>query len=119
MTKTYLTIPNTSINRDKVANTVAWHMINNCLTKREIEQLAADYLLDTYDEAGHSIGDLAKMVKETPIDETGCHVPQPQQALYYGMVDQTGVLHPMPEYYFFTRECSYEYNTLEVKEEVR
>ena len=115
MTNKYLTIPNTRENLTKVQNTVAWHMINRCLTKSEIELLAAQYLMDTYDEAEHSIGTLANMVLETPAD-ANCRIEQPQNALYYGTVSQEDVLHPKEEYYFFTRERSPEYNSLEVKE---
>ena len=90
-------------------------MVNKCLTKSEIELLAAQYLMDTYDEAEHSIGTLANMVLETPAD-ANCRIEQPQNALYYGTVSQEDVLHPKEEYYFFTRERSPEYNSLEVKE---
>ena len=114
----YLTIPNTRENLTKVQNTVAWHTINNCLTKSEVELLAAQYLMETYEEAEHSIGQLANMVLETPAD-ANCRIPQPQSALYYGTVSQEGVLHPKDEYFFFVRERSPEYNSLEVKEEVR
>ena len=109
----YTTVPNTRENLCKVQNTVAWHMINNRLTKTEIELLAAQYLQDNYDAAEHSIGDLANMVLETPCADTE------QVALYYGTVSQEGVLHPKDEYFFFVRKRSPEYNSLEVKEGVQ
>ena len=110
MTITHLTIPNTSTNRDKIVSTVANHIVGECLTDQEIRGLAILYLEDTYEEANHSIGDLAKMVKETPIKQNNAKC-YPEQALYHG--GSKG------DYYFYVRSESPEYSTLEVKEEVR
>jgi len=110
----YLTIPNTKTNYDKVANTVATHMVKKCLDQDEIKQLAIQYLEETYREAKHTIGDLARMVKDTPAD-AGCRIPQPSEALYFGHYDTQG----LDGYYFFTRAEDPSYNSLEVKEEVR
>jgi hypothetical protein len=112
MTTTYLNIPNTSINHDKVRQAVAQFMVEEVLTKDQIMELVMTYLEDSYAEAGHSIGDLAKMVKETDIPKPYTHSPtQPNRILCHGKVEG--------DYYFYTRESDYEYNTLEVKEEVR
>ena len=109
---TYLNVPNTSTNLDKVRQAVSQFMVEEVLTKDEVMELAMSYLEDTYSEAGHSIGDLAKMVKETDIPKPYTHSPtQPNRILCHGKVEGA--------YYFYTRECSYEHNTLEVKEEVR
>ena len=107
----YLTIPNTKTNYDKVANTVATHMVEKCLEPDEIKQLAIQYLEDTYHETGHTIGDLAQMVKDTPAD-AGCRIPQPSEALYYGQYETQG----LDGYYFYTRAEDPSYNSLEVKE---
>ena len=114
MENKYLTIPNTKTNYDKVANTVATHMVEKCLDQDEIKQLAIQYLEETYREAKHTIGDLARMVKDAPAD-AGCRIPQPSEALYFGHYDTKG----LDGYYFFTRSEDPAYNSLEVKEEVR
>ena len=111
MTNKLLTIPNTKTNYNKVANTVATHMVEKCLTEQEIKQLAIQYLEETYHGAKHTIGDLARMVNETPAD-AGCRIPQPEQALYFGSYHNE---EPEDQFYFFTRERSPEYNSLEVK----
>ncbi len=110
MIKTHLNIPNTTVNRDKIVSTVATHIVRECLTETEIRDLAIQYLEDTYEEASHSIGDLAKMVKATPIKPNNAQC-YPEQALYHGGGKDN--------YYFFVRSESPEYATLEVKEEVR
>ena len=107
----YLSIPNTKTNYNKVANTVATHMVEKCLDPDEIKQLAIQYLEETYHEAKHTIGDMAQMVKDTPAD-AGCRIPQPSEALYYGQYDSQG----LDGYYFFTRAEDPSYNSLEVKE---
>ncbi len=105
----HLSIPNTKTNYNKVANTVATHMVEKCLTEQEIKNLAIQYLEETYHEAKHTIGDMAQMVKDTPAD-AGCRIPQPQEALYFGsdMTDNG--------YYFYTKSCDPAWNSLEVKE---
>ena len=111
MTNKYLTIPNTKTNYNKVANTVATHMVEKCLTEQEIKQLAIQYLEETYHEAKHTIGDLAQMVKDTPAD-AGCRIPQPSEALYFGQYKSKG----LDGYYFFTRAEDPSYRSLEVRE---
>ena len=113
-TKT-LSIPNTKTNYNKVANTVATHMVEKCLEPDEIKQLAIQYLEETYHEAKHTIGDMAQMVKDTPAD-AGCRIPQPQEALYFGsasLVDDDG------GYYFYTRSFEPSYSSLEVKQTIK
>tara|TARA_R110002051_G_scaffold231818_1_gene293709 strand:+ start:153 stop:485 length:333 start_codon:yes stop_codon:yes gene_type:complete len=110
MIKTHLNIPNTSINHDKVRQAVSQFMVEEVLTKEEIMELAMAYLEDSYADLG--VGDLAKLVKETDIPKPYTHSPsQPNRILCHGNVEG--------DYYFYTREDDYEYNTLEVKEEVR
>ena len=46
MTTTYLNIPNTSINHDKVRQAVAQFMVEEVLTKDQIMELAMTYLED-------------------------------------------------------------------------
>ena len=110
MENKYLTIPNTKVNQTKVSQAVAEYMVKKCLTKSEIMELAIARLMWTHHEAKHTIGDLASMVNETKA-YPDAREPQPEHALYFGSFDN--------EYYFFTRERSPEYNSLEVKEEVR
>ena len=105
------TIPNTIENRIKVRQAVAEYMVTKCLSKEEIMQLAMDQLEETFAVAKHTIGDLARMVNETPAD-ANCRIPQPEQALYFGTYHNEL---PEDQYYFFTRERSPEYNSLEVK----
>ena len=105
------TIPNTIENRIKVRQAVAEYMVTKCLTKEEIMDLAMDQLEETFKVAKHTIGDLARMVNETPAD-AGCRIPQPEQALYFGSYHNE---EPEDQFYFFTRERSPEYNSLEVK----
>jgi len=108
---TEYTIPNTIENRIKVRQAVAEYMVTKCLSKEEIMALAMDQLEETFALAKHTIGDLARMVNETPAD-AGCREPQPEQALYFGTYHNEL---PEDQYYFFTRERSPEYNSLEVK----
>ena len=105
------TIPNTIENRIKVRQAVAEYMVTKCLSKQEIMDLAIDHLEETFAFAKHTIGDLARMVNETPAD-AGCREPQPEQALYFGTYHNE---YPEDMYYFFTRERSPEYNSLEVR----
>ena len=106
------TIPNTIQNRAKVREAVAEYMVDQCLTVSEIRELAKEHLVETYAIAKHTIGDLARMVNETPAD-AGCREPQPEQALYFGSYTNTDSV--SGGYYFFTRERSPEYSTLEVR----
>ena len=108
---TEYTIPNTIENQTKVRQAVAEYMVTKCLSKEEIMQLAMDQLEETFAVAKHTIGDLARMVNETPAD-ANCRIPQPEQALYFGTYHNEL---PEDQYYFFTRERSPEYNSLEVK----
>ena len=96
------TIPNTINNRAKVREAVAEYMVDKCLTPSEIRELAKEQLVETYAIAKHTIGDLARMVSETG-----------EQALYFGSYTNTDSV--SGGYYFFTRERSPEYNTLEVR----
>ena len=105
------TVPNTIENRIKIRQAVAEYMVTKCLSKEEIMQLAMDQLEETFAVAKHTIGDLARMVSETPAD-AGCRIPQPEQALYFGSYHNE---EPEDQFYFFTRERSPEYNSLEVK----
>jgi hypothetical protein len=95
------TIPNTINNRAKVREAVAEYMVDQCLTVSEIRELAKEHLVETYAIAKHTIGDLARMVSETG-----------ERALYFGSYPNTN---PTNGYYFFTRERSPEYSTLEVR----
>ncbi len=110
-TKT-LSIPNTKTNYNKVANTVATHMVEKCLEPDEIKQLAIQYLENTYHEAKHTIGDMAQMVKNTPAD-AGCRIPQPQEALVFGFTGCTG---QDDGFHFYTRSFEPGYSSLEVRE---
>jgi hypothetical protein len=114
MENKYLNIPNTKTNYDKVANTVATHMVEKCLTEEQIKAYAVQAIVDAYEKGLYTIGDLARLVKDTPAD-AGCRIPQPSEALYYGQYDSQG----LDGYYFFTRAEDPAYNSLEVKEEVR
>ena len=105
------TIPNTIQNRMKVRQAVAQYMVEQCLTKEEIMELAMDQLEDTFVAAKHTIGDLARMVNETPAD-ANCRIPQPENALYFGTYHNE---EPEDQYYFYTRARSPEWNSLEVK----
>mgnify|MGYP003129537380 CR=1 FL=1 len=105
------TIPNTIQNRAKVRRAVAEYMVHKCLTPGEITELAIDHLEETFAFAKHTIGDLARMVNETQA-YPDAREPQPEHALYYGSYHNEL---PEDQYYFFTRERSPEYNSLEVK----
>ena len=105
------TIPNTIENRIKVRQAVAEYMVTKCLSKEEIMDLAMDQLEETFASAKHTIGDLARMVNETQA-HPDARIPQPEQALYFGTYHNE---YPEDKYYFFTRERSPEYNSLEVK----
>lgn len=114
MKNKYLTIPNTNTNYDKVKQTVAEHMVEKCLTEEQIKAYAVQGIVDAYDKGLYTIGDLARLVKDTPAD-AGCRIPQPSEALYFGHYDTQG----LDGYYFFTRAEDPAYSSLEVKEEVQ
>ena len=118
-TNKVLNIPNTIENKIKVRQATAQFMVEHVLTKDEIMQFAMDYLEETYAVAKHTIGDLARMVKETDVPN---HVrpdgpSQPNRMLCYGTIP--GYTGNGPEYYFFDKEQDYEYSACEVKEEVQ
>ena len=108
---TEYTIPNTIQNQTKVRRAVAEYMVHKCLTPGEIAELAMDQLEETFAVAKHTIGDLARMVNETQA-YPDAREPQPEQALYFGTYHNE---FPEDQYYFFTRERSPQYSTLEVK----
>ena len=115
MEKKYINIPNTIENKIKVRQAVAEFMVQKVLPKDAIEQMAMDYLEETFKDAKHTIGDLARMVKETEIPPLHATAPeQPNQMLCFGTL--TGYQGKGPEYYFFTKEEDYEYMACEVRE---
>ena len=114
MTDTNL-IPNTLTNQTKVRQAVAEFMVQKVLPKDAIEQMAMDYLEETFKDAKHTIGDLARMVKEPEIPPLHAMAPvQPDQMLCYGTM--AGYQGDGPVYYFYTKEQDYEYMACEVKE---
>ena len=122
MQTTYLNIQNTEANATKVRQAVSQFMVEQVLTKDEIMELAMSHLEETYETAGHSIGKLAEMVKQTNIPSQinfdGTEGPsQPNHMLCYGTIP--GYTGDGAEYYFFTKEQDYEYSVMEVKEEVQ
>jgi len=122
MQTTYLNIQNTEANATKVRQAVSQFMVEQVLTKDEIMELAMSHLEETYETAGHSIGKLAGMVKQTNIPSQinfdGTEGPsQPNHMLCYGTIP--GYTGDGAEYYFFTKEQDYEYSVMEVKEEVQ
>ena len=111
----YINIPNTQVNQTKVRQAVAEFMVEKVLDKQTIKEMAMDYLEQTFEDAKHTIGDLARMVKETEIPPLHAKAPeQPNQMLCYGTIP--GYTGNGPEYYFFTKEEDYEYMACEVKE---
>ncbi len=111
----YINIPNTQVNQTKVRQAVAEFMVQKVLPKDAIEQMAMDYLEQTFEDAKHTIGDLARMVKETEIPPLHAKAPeQPSQMLCYGTM--AGYQGDGPVYYFYTKEQDYEYMACEVKE---
>ena len=111
MTDTNL-IPNTKLNQTKVRQAVAQFMVERVLTKDEITQFAMDYLEHLY--AGHTIADLAAMVKETEIPKARPDGPsQPNRMLCYGTIP--GYTGNGAEYYFYDKEQDYDYSACEVK----
>ena len=117
MTKTIkvLNIPNTDENEAKVRQAVSQFMVEQVLTKDEIMEFAMAHLEETYAASKHTIGDLARMVKETEIPKARPDGPsQPNRMLCYGTIP--GYTGNGPEYYFFNKEQDYEYSVMEVKE---
>ena len=111
----YINIPNTQVNQTKVRQAVAEFMVQKVLPKDAIEQMAMDYLEQTFEDAKHTIGDLARMVKETEIPPLHAMAPvQPDQMLCFGTM--AGYQGDGPVYYFYTKEQDYEYMACEVKE---
>ncbi len=106
-------IPNTPVNQTKVRQAVAQFMVERVLDKQAIQEMAMDYLEQTFEDAGHTIADLAQMVKETEIPPA-YHMapPQPDHMLCYGSFHNEL---PEDQYYFFTKEQDYEYMACEVK----
>tara|TARA_Y100001938_G_scaffold139213_1_gene205772 strand:+ start:2903 stop:3226 length:324 start_codon:yes stop_codon:yes gene_type:complete len=99
-------IPNTVTNQTKVRQAVAQFVVNNALDRDTIYELAMDHLEAMYKDAGHTIGDLAAMVKETEIPPAHHQAPmQPNHMLCYGIYSN--------EYYFYTKEQ--DYSACEVK----
>ena len=113
MTDTNL-IPNTIENKIKVRQATAEFMVEHVLTKEEILQFAADYLEEAYKAKGHTIADMAAMVKQTEIPLARPDGPaQPNRMLCYGTIP--GYTGDGAEYYFYDREQDYEYSACEVK----
>ena len=114
---TVYNIPNTLINKIKVRQAVAQFMVERVLDRDTIYELAMDHLEAMYKDAGHTIGDLAAMVKETEIPSQlnydGTQGPsQPNNMLCFGSFHNE---EPEHQYYFFTKEQDYEYMACEVK----
>ncbi len=110
-------IPNTLVNKVKVRQAVAQFMVERVLDRDTIYELAMDHLEAMYKDAGHTIGDLAAMVKETEIPSQlnydGTQGPsQPSNMLCFGSFHNE---EPEHQYYFFTKEQDYEYMACEVK----
>jgi hypothetical protein len=108
-------IPNTLVNKIKVRQAVAQFMVERVLTKDEIMEFAMDHLEQTFEGAGHTIADLAAMVKNTDVPN---HVrpdgpAQPNRMLCYGTIP--GYTGNGPEYYFYDKEQDYDYSACEVK----
>ena len=107
-------VPNTIENKIKVRQAVAEFMVEHVLTKEEILQFAADYLEETFKDVGHTIADLAAMVKQTEIPPARPNGPaQPNRMLCYGTIP--GYTGNGPEYYFYNKEQDYDYSACEVK----
>jgi len=122
MKTTHLNVPNTTENTVKAKQAVAQFMVEEILTKDQITELAMDYLELVYDNAGHTIGDLAKLVKNTDVpsqvNRDGTTGPsQPNRMLCSGTIP--GYKGKGADRYFFTKEQDYENSAMEVKEEVQ
>jgi hypothetical protein len=81
--QTQLNIPDTSVNRDKIAYTVAHHIVNECMTNDQVRNLAIQNLEDGFNETNYSILDLVDQVKTTKIKENNADF-YPEQALHFG-----------------------------------
>ena len=107
-------IPNTLVNKIKVRQAVAQFMVERVLDKQSIQEMAMDYLEQTFEDAGHTIADLAVMVKQTEIPKARPDGPsQPSRMLCYGTIP--GYTGKGPEYYFYDKEQDYDYSACEVK----
>ena len=107
-------VPNTTANQTKVRQAAAQFMVEQVLTKNEIEAYAMLYLEETYKAKGQTIGDLAAMVKETEIPKARLDGPaQPNRMLCYGTIP--GYTGNGAEYYFYDKEQDYDYSACEVK----
>lgn len=109
-------VPNTTVNQTKVRQAVAQFMVEQVLDKQTIQEMAMDYLEQTFEDAGHTIADLAAMVKDTEIPpaHSGPYCPeQPNHMLCFGTL--TGYTGEGPNFYFYTKEQDYEYMACEVK----
>ena len=107
-------VPNTLVNQTKVRQATAEFMVEHVLTKEEIMQFAMDHLEQTFKDAGHTIADLAAMVKQTEIPLARPDGPaQPNRMLCYGTI--SGYTGNGPEYYFYNKEQDYDYSACEVK----
>lgn len=105
-------VPNTKLNQTKVRQAVSQFMVERVLTKDEIMEHAMSYLEHLY--AGHTIADLAAMVKETEIPKARPDGPsQPNRMLCYGTIP--GYTGNGAEYYFYDKEQDYDYSACEVK----
>ena len=80
--QTHLNIPNTSVNRDKIAYIVAQHIVDECMSDEQVRDLAIQQLEDGYNESNYTIGDLAEQVKMTKIKENNADF-YPEQALHF------------------------------------
>ena len=106
-------IPNTIQNQTKIRHAVAEFMVEQVLTKEQIVHHAMAYLESTFENAGHTIGDLAAMVKKTDIPKAHPSGPeQPNRILCFGTLHNE---EPEDQYYFFTKTEDFEYSALEVK----
>ena len=106
-------IPNTNQNQTKIRHAVAEFLVEEVLTKEQIMHHAMAYLEETFEIAGHTIGDLAAMVKKTDIPKPYPHSPeQPNRILCFGTLHNE---EPEDQYYFFTKTEDFEYSALEVK----
>ena len=112
MTKTNK-IPNTNQNQTKIRHAVAEFLVEEVLTKEDIMHHAMAYLEEKLEVAGHTIGDLAAMVKKTDIPKARPSGPeQPNRILCFGTLHNE---EPEDQYYFFTKTEDFEYSALEVK----
>lgn len=82
--KTHLNIENTTVNRNKIAYTVAHHIVTECMTDAQIRNMAIQHLEDGYNETNYSIPDLVEQVKTTKVKENNADF-YPEMALHFGI----------------------------------